>query len=157
MIYGVVIILHIIHLQRVRAEWGLKVITTATASVVHSIYHKDRDLCCRWLIFLWVIQIKNKYKTFDKKKRQRRNDDWEKKTANDYPIVFLIVCSRVWFVDDFSHDTNIQSHAHHTSKYRFAVMYLLLRLIVLNLAHKNSNVFVSQMVCFYPTSKRNKN
>lgn len=38
------------------------------------------------------------------------------------------------------------ARTHHTSKYRFAVMYLLLRLIVLNLAHKNSNVFAHQKV-----------
>lgn len=125
-----------------------------------------------WSLFglLWVIQIKSKYTNTLKKKKTAnkwRIEKKRKKTANDHPIVFLFVYCllRVYDLSMLFPTTltlictththtliHIQLHAHththihHASKYRFAVMYLLLRLIVLNLAHKNSNVFAHQKV-----------
>lgn len=106
-----------------------------------------------------------------KLRRKKNSKEMTKKTANDHSIVFRIVCcvyylSSMLFPTTLTHiererETYIKTKRKHThihiitSKYRLADMYLLLRLIVLNLAHKNSNVFAHQKVFFSTTSKNN--
>lgn len=116
--------------------------------------NNNSDLCSRYLVFYESYKLKVNIWTLKKTANKWRKENKRKKKRRTTIQLFLYIVCCVYMIcrcffprhlHTHTHEYN-RAHTHYTSKYRFAVMYLLLRLIVLNLAHKNSNVFAHQKV-----------